>query len=882
MLLNSTIAKAIRYSLITSAAAATALTAPAVFAANEDEKVERISVTGSRIKRTDMETALPITVLSSEDIAKTGLNDISAVLAQMPYNTGGSFISDAGSSASNHASSGMRGLDSSRTLTLINGRRIAPSASLGDGATNLNLIPMEAIERIEILRDGASAIYGSDAIGGVINIILKKSFDGLALGINMSNPTQGDRDEKSATLTFGSNSDKSTSLIVIEHKDFDSLQGGSREHLSANWDEGYARSQLYAPEGTYRPVPVYGGTKDPITGKKVYTGDYVAGKDCPADRIVNNEGTRCGWNYYDGKDYLPEQTKDSLFTNMTYNISDEIEWFGQAIIMRDKSITASTSLYSEDLYMTADNPNNPTRGTADVSDIQVFHRLTDVADRETAFESNVIDFVTGINLELEAGSLNWYVQYSDQNVDITTNSYVFNDELQVAVDTGRYNPFVRGGNATQETLTSFLHTATRKAETTTTGTSLSWASELPLELHGGTIGYAVGAEYQKMEYSDKRDAQQSNEDLIGTYGGDAAGERSYKAAYVEVDIPVLSNVTVKLASRYDEYSIPDEGQVSSSINVRYEVVDSLVLRASYGQGFRAPALDALFSEKATSYGRVTDTKSCQALPQADRKKADVCKENSYLRTSTGNLDLEPEESDQYSFGGVWNIVDDVSLSLDYYNIQISNQVNFLDEQAILDLEASSGLDAYDPNTIFVKRNAAGEIEEIGAGFINMAGVETSGIDISFKSQYELADYGTLNFGVEGTYALTFTEQDSPIAERYDVLGSKSYPPIRVNASFGYSYGAITASLLAKYIDAYDGETAAQQASGINKQDFASSTIWDLSLTYDMDNYGRASIGARNLFDAMPNVNYELGYPGYDDNTHNITGRVIFAGYKIQF
>ncbi|WP_065187338.1 TonB-dependent receptor plug domain-containing protein [Shewanella woodyi] len=873
MLSNSVIAKAIRLSLIGGAATA-ALTAPAVFAATDDEQVERIEVTGSRIKRTDMETALPVTVLSAEDIAKTGLNDISAVLAQMPYNTGGSFISDAGSSASNHASSGMRGLGSSRTLTLINGRRIAPSATFGADSTNLNLIPMEAIERIEILRDGASAIYGSDAIGGVINIILKKTFDGLALGVNVGSPTEGGRDEKSATLTFGSNNDKSTSLIVIEHKDFDSLQGGSREHLSANWEEGYGRSSLYAPEGTYRPVSEH--------GKVDYTGDYVAGKDCPDERIVNISGTRCGWNYFDGKDYLPQQTKDSIFTNMTYNISDEVEWFGQAIVMRDKSVTSSTSLWTDDLYMKADNPNNPTMGTADASDIRVFHRLADVADRETEFVSNVIDVVTGLNVELDAGTINWFVQYSDQNVNITTDSYVFREQLQEAVDTGLYNPFVRGGNATQATLDTFLHTATRKAETKTTGSSLSWASELPLELDGGTIGYAVGAEYQKMEFSDKRDAQQAAGNVQGSYGGDSQGERDYKAAFVEVDIPVLDNLTVKLASRYDQYSLPDVGQLSSSMNVRYEVLDNLVLRGSYGQGFRAPSLDDLLSEKATSYDRVIDTKSCQALPVADRDGAEVCEDNQYLRTSSGNPNLEPEESDQYAFGGVWNIVDDISLALDYYNIKISNQVSYVGAQTILDLEASTGLGAYDPETIFVKRNVDGEIEEIGAGYINMEGVETSGIDISFNSQFELSDYGTLKFGIEGTYALTYTEQDSPVATRYDVLGTKGYPPIRVNASFGYNYDAFSASLLAKYIDAYDGETAAQQESGIEKEDFASFTTWDLSFNYDMDNYGRATVGARNLFNAMPNVNYEIGYPGYDTDTHNIIGRVIYAGYKIQF
>ncbi|GGM91990.1 TonB-dependent receptor plug domain-containing protein [Shewanella xiamenensis] len=881
---NSTLAKAVRFALI-GGATTVALSSMAVYAEEGDNaKVERIEVTGSRIQRTDMESALPVTVLSAEDIAKTGLSDVSAVLAQMPFNTAGSFISDAGSSASNHASSGMRGLGSNRTLTLINGRRIAPSATFGGDATNLNLIPMDAIERIEILRDGASAIYGSDAIGGVINIILKKTFDGLAFDAKFGSPTQGGRDEKSASITFGNTSDKSSSLVIIEHKQFDPLQGGQRPHLTANWDKKYGRSGLYAPEGTYRPVesrPVKGA--DGTFGTPVYTGLQVPGKDCPADRIVTTkDGSACGFNQFDGTDYLPDQTKDSVFSNMTYRITDELEWFGQAIVMRDKSITSSTALWTPNLYIAADNPLNPTFGTANASEVQAYHRLKGVADRSTEFDSNVVDIVTGLNLELDAGSLSWYVQYSDQIVNIETDSYVFEDKLQEAVDKGLYNPFVEGGNATQATLDTFLHTATRKATSNTTGTGLSWAALAPISLPGGDLGYAVGMEYQKIEYKDSRDAQQAAGNVLGTYGGDSAGDRSYKAAFVELELPVLDHLNVKLASRYDQYSLPDVGQLSSSVNVRYEALDNLVLRASYGQGFRAPSLDDLLGKPATSYDRVTDTTLCQSLPPDQQNGNPACEDNQYLRKSSGNKDLDPEKSAQYSFGAVWNITENIDFVVDYYNIEITDQVSYIGAQTIVDLEAIGGLGAYDPKYIYVKRKADGTIDEIGAGNINMDGVQTSGLDVSFTSNFDLGEIGTFKFAVEGTYALEYTEQASPIAKRYDVLGTKGYPPLRFNTTFSYAIDDFSASLIAKYIDSYDGETPQQQEVGTNKQDFSSFTTWDLTLNYDFDSYGKVTVGARNLFDAMPTVNYSLGYPGYDTDTHNILGRVVFAGYKVKF
>lgn len=884
MRINSSLANAIRFALIGSATTAAFSTSTVIAAEADTAKVERIEVTGSRIQRTDMESALPITVLSADDIAKTGLTDVSAVLAQMPFNTAGSFISDAGSSASNHASSGMRGLGSERTLTLINGRRIAPSATFGGQSTNLNLIPMDAIERIEILRDGASAVYGSDAIGGVINIILKKTFDGLAFDAKFANPTQGGRDEKSASITFGNTDDNSTSLVVIEHKKFDPLQGGQRPHLTANWDEAYGRSSLYAPEGTYRPVASRPGKNaDGTFGKPTYTGLQVAGKDCPDDRIITSKtGQACGYNQFDGTDYLADQTKDSIFSNMTYRITDELEWFGQAIVMRDKSITSSTALWTPNLFIAADNKLNPTYGTAGASEVQAYHRLTGVADRSTEFDSNVVDIVTGLNLELDAGSLNWFVQYSDQVVNIETDSYVFEDKLQQAVDQGLYNPFVLGGDATQATLDSFLHTATRKATSNTTGTGLSWAALAPIALPGGDLGYAVGVEYQKIEYADKRDAQQAAGNVLGTYGGDSSGERNYKAAFVELELPVLEDLTIKLASRYDQYSLPDAGQLSSSVNLRYQALDNLVLRASYGQGFRAPSLDDLLGEPATSYDRVIDTPSCQALP-ADQQKGDpVCEQTQYLRKSSGNTELKPEESDQYSIGAVWNITESIDFVVDYYDIQITNQVSYIGSQTILDLEATSGLGAYDPNYIYVKREADGSIEEIGAGYVNMDGVQTSGIDVSFNTKFELGAAGNLRFGLEGTYALEYTEQASPIDTRYDLLGTKGYPPLRFNTTFSYELQDFTASLIAKYIDAYDGETPQQQAANTDKKDFSSFTTWDMTLNYDFSSYGKVTVGARNLFDKMPAIDYSLGYPGYDTDTHNIVGRVLFAGYKIKF
>lgn len=844
--------------------------------ANEDG-VERIQVTGSRIKRTDMETALPVSVISSEDIAATGLTDVAGVISQLPFNTAGSFVSASGSSASNHSSSGLRGLGSNRTLVLVNGQRVAPSATFGGSSTNLNLIPIEAVERIEVLRDGASAIYGSDAIGGVMNIILKTDFEGLAVKVNTSNPTRGGRDEDGVALTFGNTGEKGRATVVVEHRAWESLKGGQRPHLEADWETGRNRSSAFAPEGSYHPIT----SRELVDGSLEHVEGAVwsPGADCPEDRRVavtsNGEpnGVRCGYAFFEGKDFLPKRQKDSMFGSFGYELTDELEWHAQTLVMRDVSKTSSSSLWTENLSMGADNPNNPTFGTDNPQDIEVYHRLVDVADRESEFKTVVFDINSGLTWSGDAGTLDLNVGISRQDVDVSTNYDYFAQNLQDAVDDGSYNPFARGGNATQATLDSIRHTSTRKAESKITSVSLDWGTETDIELAGGTLAYAVGAQYLKQEYSDQQDAQSAAGNTFGAFGGNSGGERNYRAAYVEVDMPVLENLNVKIASRYDRYSLPDKGQLSSSINIRYEVMDDLVLRGSYGQGFRAPDLDDLLSEPAVSFDTIAG--------QDDQVKS--------LRT--GDRNLKPETSDQFAFGVVWNITDSTELTLDYYNIKIEDEIAFVSSQEVVDLYNLGTLaETYDPARFFVTTNAAGEVETVGAGVANKAEKRTSGIDVNFRSNFDLAEFGELTYTFEGSYVINFKEFDDVLSPIRDKVGlsngsdGEGTPEYRFTTGLVHEWKDLTTNLTLRYIDGYDGRTAAmiEEGLGQDRQDFDSFTTVDMSVSYNMDTYGRATLGARNLFDRIADINEDLRYPFYSTDNHDIMGRVVYFTYSNTF
>lgn len=872
----SKVTKAISLALLTGVIAS-----PAMAFEEQKDEVERIEVTGSRISRTDMESALPVTVITSKDIQATGLPDIGSVIAQMPFNTQGSFVSKAGSSATNHSSSGLRGLGSNRTLTLINGKRIAPSASFGGESTNLNLIPIAAVKRIDILRDGAAAIYGSDAIGGVINIVLKDDYEGASFKATVGRPSGESGDENGFSVTVGSSGEKGSSLFVFEHKEWEGIRYGTRAPvLNANFVEPYNRSSLYAPEGNYFPVDA--------DGKK--NGAWVAGNgsNCPADRIVDlgAGGARCGYAFLDGKNFSPARRKDSAFGNFTFNLSDSLTLQTELMALQDTTNTAGTSVWTPGgIIVKKDNPVNPTFGTANATDIKAYTRLVGVADRETEFDTTTFHIGSTLSWEVDAGILDVSVSASRQDVNVKTEHYIFRDKFDAAVKAGKYNPFVLGGNATTETLNSFLHTSTRKAFTATRSIGFTWASETSLELGGGNVAYAAGAEWQDYRFEDRLDRQSApGGSAFPTFGGNSGGNRSYWAAFAEADLPVTDDITVKLASRYDKYSLPDVGQLSSSVNVRYQVLDSLVLRGAYSQGFRAPSIDDLLSEEALSFNRVTDPIFCGTLTAAAKEASDFCGDGEQIeRRSEGNKALKPETSDQFSFGAVWDITEGTALTLDYYNIQINDQVKFLGAQDVVDLEVAGLLNTFDQNAINVTRDANKMITGIKTGAINQVGTSTSGIDLEFNSQYDADDLGTFFFKFAGSYVLEYETQATPLAARQDEVKSVTTPEFRYVTSLGYSLGDLNAKLTYRFIPRYSDLNVVEQIGQKKFEDQGQESwgILDLNASYNLDEYGVIQMGIRNLKDKLPVLNTTFRN-GYDADNHSIAGRVFYGSYTLSF
>ncbi|WP_192959150.1 TonB-dependent receptor plug domain-containing protein [Shewanella sp. FDAARGOS_354] len=358
MTTQTTVARAVRFSLL--ALVSTSI-APIAMAAEQGavdaDKVERIAVTGSRIQRTDMETSSPVTVISRAEIDASGTATVSDFVRNLSQNSFGSFreASGFGSGQSSQSTVSMRGLGSQRTLVLIDGRRMGSSVAFGGGTQNLNVVPMAAIERIEVLRDGASAVYGSDAVAGVINIITKKEFEGVEFDADLGATQHGGAEKSNARFTFGVNGEKTNMVASVEYYNRAALYDADRDYSDT----------LYSPHGwpgtgfyVDKTKPVLGADGKP-TGK--YETVSFADERCGEGNslVTGSDGKQtCSYNAAAESATMAAQERFSTFVKVDHELTEDINWTNRLMMSRvwtEGQYAAAPNSYSPKLRWTKEN-----------------------------------------------------------------------------------------------------------------------------------------------------------------------------------------------------------------------------------------------------------------------------------------------------------------------------------------------------------------------------------------------------------------------------------------------------------------------------------------------------------------------------------------------
>lgn len=906
---------AVRYAL-TAGVAASFAGVPALVSAQTEIETGDVSgeiaeqglveVTGSRIKRVDIEGPSPVSTITREDIDSTGDISIADVLRSSTYNQFGSFRPNSGSSAQSQATISLRGLGATRTLVLLDGRRMAGSPSFGSGsAQNLNVVPMAAVERIEVLRDGASAVYGSDAIGGVVNIILRKDYEGMQLSAEVGRPTQSGGDENAYSLVGGITSGKGNVTFALDHSDSEIIFNGQRTY------SGVGLSSFGFP-GSLSPLhPTSGLTlatfPDPRCPTSINTDPMF-----PNSQINTGGNGRCNFNYAATSANIASISRDSIFVNGNYQVTEDINFFARGTF----TVTDSFGRYAPAPVtapfptMSAANINNPTQpgavlipggvntgypvpfpGATDLSqldttgdgipdltgpfDLTVWYRNVPGGFRDSNVTTTLYDYLVGFEGTTDLlGGLDWDTgfQYSKQTNKDTSAGLGFAGSLQAAIDNQSFDVFGINGPTNANIAASFGHTGFHD-ELTRIGSGDFTVTFDSFNLPAGPVPVALGVEYRDEKFSQDYDAQQNAANVFGSAGGaDVTGARTVFAAYTEANFPIIDSLELNVALRYDSYN--DFGTtVNPKVAAGWRPIDSLLIRGSWGQGFRAPSMNQLYSSPAQSFNNAIDSTRCAAdplggpngrptVPVTMLPTGNPCLSTQYQNFTGGNTNLDAETSRSSNVGFVWSPLDDLSVSFDYFNVDLTNQIGTLPLQTILDNELAGG------PTPLVTRTPTGKIFSIMANNQNIAGTRTKGYDVDVQYSFAAGNIGDFTTQVQ-TSKVTQYEFDSGNGLGYGRLPGTFDPDLRAQWNLNWSRGDFSGAVVANYV------TSTSDGAGASLDSW---TTWDLQFGWQTPWNARVTIGARNLTDEDPPISTALGNPNYSNQLHDAYGRVPYIRY----
>ena len=892
---------------------ALALLVPAfAFAQDDAEEVEELEafvMTGSRIKRLDIETVNPVLQLTADSIEESGFTTVGDALRALPLNSGQALTpADAGTSFTPGLSSiNLRGLGNNNTLLLVNGRRTAPYAAPGFNGLqtmfDLNSIPEGAIETIEILKDGASAIYGSDAVSGVINVVLKKDYQGISTKVDFGNYADADAFEYGASVVVG-NSTANTSFITAITADYIEAMSASELSYTAEANHGISGNNLQARAN----VRAVYEDRSLLESDLAALGVDIAWLEGPAflavDDWYNLESTRGypGYLTYQGTRYTsntPDPTLDDMvpgrnfynyqavsgflsevktfswYTRVDHTFNDNLYGFAELSFSRVESESRSAGATidiengrglheGEPMYMPAENPYN-------VFNEDIFNgrrRFLEMGNRINDVTSDTPRILVGLGGEFgsdwawESGLL--YAKNTVTNIAFAGVDYklqqallglgqagdgsLFWDPTLPAEDRVYFNWFGLNSKEMVDFITVYNPNVSQvklyQWDASVSGT----ITELP----AGPLQMAAGVEARRESLADRKtDLNATRMILGGSEGSGFEGEREVQSVYVEFNIPVFEDLEMQLAGRYEKYS--DDGfdsDVRPKVAVKYRPTDWLVLRASYNESFKAPDLAFLNIASSTSFTsfQFTDPVTGNEIDQ--------------IQTRTeGNKNLGPELTDSYyagvvvDFGSLWEPLDGLTVAVDYFQLEQTDVLAQLSDFFGWN-EFFTGAAAGDPlfSDKVVRDPATNEVLFVRDVYENISEAEYNGWDFLIQYAWETQTLGEFAARLDLTYLESYKIDDIERA------GNRLRPRVRSNLSLAWSKGDWDASVFVQYIQGREvNDWTADLAN------FLPISSNDATIQYDVDDQfvvnprvsysglwdSKVTLGINNVFNEIP-------------------------------
>lgn len=860
-----------------------------VMSQEEDEdaaELGKIEVTGSRLKQTDIETAQPVTVITREQIALSGFATVAEVLQSTPYNSFGSFKETSGyangQAVVNEIS--LRGLGSARTLLLLDGRRVSSTGGSGGAASNLNQIPTSIIERVDILRDGASAIYGSDAIAGVINIITRKDYDGMDISVSQGKPNQKGSEYNSASITGGTSNSKGNTFYTIQHYDRKPQYYRDIDYADSAYDyEGFSSYGFpgsfwsdyfgYVADSRCPDVPVGSNADDGTNSSSDYPNSYKwypfagAGYGPAYDAM-----TLCGYDFARDIISIPSAERNSMLMKSSYDLSPDVTMNTVLMISQNEGMSrfAGTPV-SPAPTMQADNPNHPLIGMGyncsalNCKEVDIFIRSVPNGTRDNHITENIQDLRLGFEGIFDIlGGANWEVNFQVMNNKINniTMNLVNKTILQGMIDAGELDIFGVHGTTFDEIVPLMKktnHTKIYTAEIKSQTADFLMSFDVG-ELAGGPVGVAMGADYTQTYFEQVNDAASKALLIAGTAGGDnIKADRSRKSAFFEIGLPFTEKLNVNLAGRNDSYSDSAGSNFSPQITFAYKPIDWIMLRGTYSEGFRAAAYNDLYGNASESFPYAVDVKGCQA-------GIVTCSARQYRIINTGNKNLKPEYSTSYTFGVVMSPLPTLTIQVGFWHTDFTNLISTNTLQRELNAEAAG-----QPNDCVRKAN--GTLDYCTIERNNFEGVEAEGIDFDVSYIIETDNMGRFDIGLNAAKYTKYISQRFSDSPKIEYQGELGLPDLRMNPHLYWGKGDWSAALTGYYMSAQEQEIAG------TKYNIGSHFEMGLQVGYQLPWNASLTVGAVNLSNEDPEINGDVyGFEPWDFSLYDSRGRVVYFRY----
>lgn len=880
MFTNTKLAKSVRLACAFGAAAA-AFSVQSVNAQEtpdeeEAQVTERISVTGSRIKRVDMESVSPVTVITFEDIELSGDTTVADVMRNSSVNSFGSFRGQSGYGAGAGASSevNLRGLGSGATLVLVDGRRLPGVGYDGGSTADLSMIPMAIVERIEILRDGASAVYGSDAIAGVINIITKKDVEGVNLTFSYEQPGVEGGTVRRYSFSAGATSDRGSVVVIAEHENRDQVEDTA---VTGSFSQGLFGDYYYGDYSSFSPVARF-QVSDDSAGS--LDGTYATNAElCGEVPDTSYEDGYCGYYYGNVTWLYGASKKDSIMTKVSYDLTDDIVFKGRFSGIQTSTQTryAPTPVSTTTITIDKDNAMNPFG-----YDGLVRYRTATKGTRDTFTDKTTMEAVLGLEglVSFSDYDFDWQLYYQRTNAkEVSANTNLVNDEkFQQLIDDElvdlwnvqglSYDDWLAYNDAALDTV---MHTGyyqvsqLRDIVDGNIGGEIFNAGEFSVSL-------VVGFEYSNLDFTQMSDPESGLGIISGGSGGDDVfATRERQSYYTEVAVAMPFNIELSAALRYDGYEMEgdtgdqfEKAEFSDTVpklGISWRPIDDLLVRASWGEAFRAPTMSQMFASRSFGFPGAYDPYYCDTLGNATSDTNYCNPSQQHLTWNGGNPELQPETSESLTLGVVYNLTDDLSLELSYYDYDYVDKIESVSLTDILSVD----LDGTSPN---VYRLSNGQIDYVVSGYANLNSVKTNGFDVTLGYDLETG-YGDIGVNFEMSKVLEYSEEGT------DLAGELFYPDMRGNLTLDWSKEDFTASWRILYI----GEHGDSLYAGYKYPD--SYMKHNITAGYVLNENFRVTVGINNLTNEFE-AYYPGGWRGFDDYNFDPLGRTYYLRLQADF